>query len=362
MIYIVLVDLFSKGYMGIKKKVFAQMKVFEQFFSCIYYTSYSGQMVYLMSEGRILEKELAITKEERNRWILEWIQKYGIQKSYIRYNFSDKWFVEFVKELKEKNVTTVLEFPTIPYDGEISNNRVRVEDRYYREQLSQYIEKCTTYADYDSVFGIPCIPLLNGVDLDQKLIHDIRKPDGTIVLIAVATMNKWHGYERIIQGMADYYADNGTENIILRLIGEGTESDKYRQLVERYKLQEHVEILGRLEGEELDQQYDKADIAIGTLAMYKINITHASPIKLGDYCARGIPFVYGYEDCGFSGKEEFALKVSNDSSPVDMKEIVRFYNRVKEHDFYVKQLRKQACEKYSWGFILKKVVDYYNDK
>ncbi|MCM1178996.1 MAG: glycosyltransferase [Clostridium sp.] len=362
MIYIVLVDLFSKGYMGIKKKVFAQMKVFKQFFSSIYYTSYSGQMVYLMSEGKILEKELAITKEERNQWILKWIQKYGIQSSYIRYNYSDKWFVWFVKELKQKNVITVLEFPTIPYDGEISNNRVRVEDQYYREQLSQHIEKCTTYANYDAVFGISCIPLLNGVDLDQRPIHDIRKPDGTIVLIAVATMNKWHGYERVIQGMANYYANNGTQDIIFRLVGEGTETDKYYQLVERYKLQEHVEFLGSLDGKELDRQYDRADIAIGTLAMYKINITHASPIKLGDYCARGIPFIYGYEDCGFSGEEEFALKVSNDSSPLDMKAIVDFYHRVKEHGFYVKQLRKKANEKYTWESILKKVVDYYKDK
>lgn len=362
MIYIVLVDLFSKGYIGIKKKVFAQMKVFKKAFPCIYYTSYSGQMVYLMREGKILEKELAITKEERNCWILKWIQKYGIQKSYIRYNYSDKWFVEFVKGLKEKNVMTILEFPTIPYDGEISNNRVRIEDRYYREQLFSYVERCTTYAHYDSVFGIPCIPLLNGVDLEDLPIHNIRKPDGKIVLLAVATMNKWHGYERVIEGMADYYANNGTENIIFRLIGEGMESDKYRQLVERYKLQEHVEFLGRLEGEELNRQYDDVDIAIGTLAMYKINITYASPIKLGEYCARGIPFVYGYEDCGFSGKEEFALKLANDSSPVDMKELVGFYNRMKEHNFYVEQMRKHAFEKYTWESIFKEVVDCYKDK
>lgn len=362
MIYIVLADLFSKGYIGIKKKIFAQMKVFAKSFGCIYYTSYSGQMMYLMSNGKIIEKELALTKEECNNLVLKWMQKYAIHKAYIRYNLSDKWFVEFVKGLKEKNVTTVLEFPTIPYDGEISNKRVRVEDCYYREQLSDYIERCTTYAKYNSVFGIPCIPLLNGVDLDEYPIHNVRKPDGTIVLIAVATMNKWHGYERIIEGMAGYYADNGIENIILRLVGEGTESDKYRQLVKRYKLQEHVEFLGRLEGEELNRQYDNADIAIGTLAMYKINIIYASPIKLGEYCTRGIPFVYGYEDCGFSGEEEFALKVSNDSSPVDMKELVEFYDRMKEHNFYVEQLRKHACEKYTWESILKEVVEYYQDK
>lgn len=359
MIYIILVDLFSKGYIGIKKKVFAQMKVFEKNFPCIYYTSYSGQMVYLMSKGKMLEKELAITKEERNHWILKWIQKYGVGRAYIRYNYSDKWFIEFIKELKEKDVTTVLEFPSIPYDREISNNRVRVEDGYYREQLSDYIELCTTYSKCDSVFGIPCIPLNNGVDLEEYPLHNIRKPDGTIVLIAVATMNRWHGYERVIEGLAEYYANHGTENLIFRLVGEGTETDKYQQLVIKHKLQQHVVFLGHLEGEDLNRQYDGADIAVGTLAMYKFNVSSGSPIKLREYCARGLPLIYGYEDAGFTGQEDFVLKVSNDSQPLDMLKIIDFYNRSKQYGFYAESMREYIREKYTWDIILEQVMGYY---
>lgn len=361
MIYIILVDLFSKGYIGIKKKVFAQIKVFEKRFSPVYYTSHSGQMVYLMSDGKILEKELAITKQECNQWILEWIKKYGIQRTYIRYNMSDKWFIEFIKELKGKNVKSVLEFPTIPYDAEISNNRVRIEDQYYREQLAAYLEQCTTYLNCDTVFGIPCIPLINGVDLEEYPVHNIRKPDGTIVLIAVAAMSYWHGYERVIEGMADYYAKNGTVNIILRLVGEGTETDKYLQLTEKYQLQEHVELLGRIEGEKLNRLYDEADIAIGVLGLYKKNMTYATPIKSGDYCARGIPFVYGYDDGGFSGEESYVLKVSNDSQPINMKEIIDFYNQLKKHNFYVDDMRNYASQKYTWDIILEQVMEYYTE-
>ncbi len=314
-----------------------------------------------MLDGKILEKELAITRKECNHWILEWVHKYEISKSYIRYALSDKWFIEFVRELKKKNVITILEFPTIPYDGEISNNRVKVEDRYYREQLVYYIEKCTTYSDLDLVFGIPCIPLVNGADLDEYPIHNIRKPDGTIVLIAVASMSKWHGYERVIEGLADYYANGGIQNIIFRLVGEGGESDKYRELVERYKLHEHVKFCGRLEGEELNRQYDEADIAIGVLGLYKKNIISAAPIKSGDYCARGIPFIYGYEDRGFTGEEDYVLKVSNDSSALNMEEIINFYNRIKKHAFYINEMREYASEKYTWDVILERVVDYYKN-
>lgn len=361
MLYIVLVDLFSKGYIGIKKKVFAQMKVFEKRFSPVYYTSYSGQMVYLISKGRILEKELAITKQECNQRILEWIEKYGIQRTYIRYNMSDRWFIEFLKELKERKVKSILEFPTIPYDAEINNNRIRIEDQHYREQLADYVEQCTTYLNCNTVFGIPCIPLTNGVDLEEYPLHHIRKPDGTIVLIAVAVMSYWHGYERVIEGMADYYAHNGAANIILRLIGEGTETDKYLQLTEKYRLQEHVEFLGRLEGEELNRQYDEADIAIGVLGLYKKNMTYATPIKSGDYCARGIPFIYGHEDGSFTGEESYVLKVSNDSQPIDMNGIVSFYNEVKKHNFYVDEMRKYASRKYTWDIILEQVMEYYEE-
>jgi len=361
MIYIALCDLFAKNFIGIKKKISAQTKVFVRNFGRTYYTSYSGQMLYLMSEEKILEKELAITKQECYKAILKWLQKYRIQRAYIRYELSDKWGVEFFKELKMRGIVFVLEFPTIPYDEELSNKRVKIEDKFYREQLADYVEQCTTYSNYDSVFGIPCISLLNGVDLDQHPVHKIRTPDGKIVLIAVATMNKWHGYERVIKGLADYYANNGTQNIIFRLVGEGPESDKYYQLVEQYKLQGHVEFLGSLEGRGLDSLYDKVDIAIGTLATYKMKVVSAAPIKLRDYCARGIPFIYAYDDLSFSGKEEYALKISNNNRPVDMKEVIDFYNRIKQNGFFVDEMRKYISENCTWDVILEKVVDYYKN-
>lgn len=359
MIYVVLVDLFSKGYAGIKKKILAQIRVFSEEFGNVYYTTYSGQMMYLLLNGKVLEKGLAITNKERNNLVLYWVKKYNIKKAYVRYDLSDIWFVQFLVSLKEQ-CKMVLEFPTIPYDGTLSNRRLKLEDAHYREQLCQHVECCTTYSNDEKVFGIPSISLLNGVDPDE---HPLKKSkiDENIVLIAVASMAKWHGYERVIEGLAVYYANGGKQKVIFRLIGEGPETDKYRHLIERYNLQEYVKILGCLEGDKLNQQYNEADIAIGSLGLYKIGLTEGSPIKSGEYCIRGIPFVYGYRDNGFLGKEKYLLNVSNDDTPLEINKVIQFYNNLKRESSYMQEMRKVAIEKYAWTSILKPVVTYFSN-
>lgn len=268
--------------------------------------------------------------------------------------------MEFLKKQKEKGVVSVLEFPTIPYDNELSNKRLIEEDKYYREKISKYISQCTTYADYSEVFGIPCIPLLNGVDIDKTPMRTCREQDGRIVLLAVATMEQWHGYERVIEGMAEYYKETGRRNILFKLVGEGLEIDKYKNIVKNYGLEQYVEFCGKLEGEELDRQYDEADIAVGSLGMYKTGCLKGAPIKLREYCARGIPFIYAYEDIGFNGNEKYLMKLPNDNKKLDMKVVVEFYEKTKCDKKLVSIMHETAKKQFTWDGILKPVVRYFN--
>lgn len=360
MLYISYINLYDKTYTGVRKKILAQVQAFSRNFEKVFYTIYSGQMIHLLLNDTVVEKELALTWKECHRVVLDWIVKYGISKTYIRYNFADKWFIAFLKEQKKKGIVSVLEFPTIPYEGEVSNKRIITEDRYYREQISEYIDKCTTYADFEKVLGISSILLLNGIDAKEHPARKLRKRDGKIVLLAVASMAKWHGYERVIEGMAQYYEENGKENILFKLVGSGPEIGKYKHLVQKYGLETKVEFCGELVGEELDRQYDESDIAVGSLGMYKTGIEKGAPIKMREYYARGIPIIYGYEDLGFNGNEEYLLRLPNNGEKVDMQTIINFHKRMMEDSTLISKMHEEAGRRFNWDGILASVIDYYN--
>ncbi|MCM1231004.1 MAG: glycosyltransferase [Ruminococcus flavefaciens] len=343
---------------GVLKKIRAQCRVFKQVFGSAYYTLYNGHMLHLFDEDRLIEKEAAITNKECYEIIIAWMVKYKISKSYIRYQLSDRWFLYFLQKQKELGVKSVLEFPTVPYDN--NSNWLLCEDIYCREHLHEYIKYCTTYCNFDEVFQIPCTVLVNGVDMDKQREKKIRKKDGTIVLLAVAEFSKWHGYERVMQGMHDYYAGGGEKNIILNFVGndERREARYYRQLVREYQLHEHVCFCGELLGEELDEIYNNSDIAIGSLGFYKMKYENGSPIKLREYCARGIPFIYGYDDISFNENDYYAYKISNDETPVDIRKVIEFYNDMYDGRNFAHDMRQYASSHLTWDSILKPVIEY----
>lgn len=361
MIYITFTNINDSGYIGIKKKILAQIDVFKKYNENVYYTTYSGQMYYLMNGEKVIEKGVALTRNEIVDDLIKWIEKYNIKNSYIRYDLSDIYFIELLKKLKDINVKTIVEFPTIPYEKELKSKRLLNEDSYYREQIKLYIEQVTTYSNDKQVFGISAIQLQNGVKLSEHPVHKLRDKDGSVRLIAVASGGIWHGYERVIKGLANYYANNPTVPVYFTMVGEksGTEISKYIGLTKRLGLEEYVCFAGKKIGKDLDELYDKSDIAIGTLGMYKVGVTSGSPIKLREYCSRGIPFVYAYDDTSFAGNEEYLLKFPNDSSDIDIEQIIDFFDKIIKNNGYRQEMRLKAENELTWDKILDEVNKYY---
>lgn len=357
MLYINYANINDKGGAGIRKKVLAQCHTFEKVFGTVYYTIFSGTTLYLLRDDKIIDKEFVIAVHMTNDILLKWLIKYDIRRVYIRYYPSNMWFINFLKEIKKINIRGVLEFPSIPYDNE-GWIRTPAEDKYYREQLHEYIDCCTTYGNFETVFGIPCITLVNGVDIEEQKEKKYRKKDGTIILLAVAGMLKWHGYERVIQGLYDYYTNGGEKNIVFNVVGTGKQLSYYERLTEEYQLDEHVVFHGQLIGAELDAVYDNSDIAVGSLGFYKVNQRSGSPIKLGEYCARGIPFIYGYDDISFCKPPYFSYQVSNDATPLDMEKVVDFYDAMYDGRDFIKDMRQYALSNFTWDTILQPVIDY----
>lgn len=346
---------------GIRKKMQAQYRVFKNVFGEAYYTLYRGQMMHLYTGGTLLEKELAFTKKECNAVIRSWIERYHISRVYVRHYSADRQEILFYRYMNEAGIRFAVEFPTVFPDsiGIIDSKIVAAEDTYYKNRMREYVRCCTAYQPLDHVYGIPCIPLVNGVDMAEQPLKKIRRPDGRVILLAVATYTKWHGHERVIEGMHEYYAGGGGRDIIFHIVGSGGQLGYYENLVEEYGLQKYVNFCGVLSGKELDEIYDASDLAMGDLGIYKVGLQSGAPIKEREYCARGIPFIYGHDDMSFGEDNYYARQIPNDKTPVDMRMVLAFYDRMYDGRDFRTDMRQYALDKLTWDKILQPLIDYY---
>lgn len=359
MFYIINEDINICGNIGVKKKIYAQVRVFEKRFSKCFITRYAYGMAYLLEDDHVVEKEIALSRTECFKWYCDWMKKYHCRWVYMRCLIPAAFhYLSFLQKMKEMDIRVVLEYPTYPYDNEVKNEDVLREDREYRDHIRDYVSLATTYARGETVYGMRTIALQNGVDLEKNPTRNIRKKETDIRLLAVAGFYFYHGFERVLEGLYKYYQEPGIYDFHFCMVGEGSEKRNYMHLVKKYGLEQYVEFCGTKTGTALDWYYDNADIGIAPLGMYKVELISATPIKTREYCSRGLPFVYGYEDDGFSGKESYVHKISNSPKPLDMTEVIALYERTVEKKDIIDEMRSYAEESFSWDVLLKEVVEY----
>jgi glycosyltransferase involved in cell wall biosynthesis len=64
-----------------------------------------------------------------------------------------------------------------------------------------------------------------------------------------------------------------------------------------------------------------ADIGVSSLAMHRINLEEASPLKSREYLAFGLPVIVGYRDTDFDADHPFLLRIPNTDDNVDRPEV-----------------------------------------
>jgi len=277
---------------------------------------------------------------------------------YIRKPFLDIHFVCFLRNLKKHNrrAKIFLEIPTYPYIREVRrffDFPYLLKDLFWTHSLIHYIDYIVVYSDlYKKIYGIPCIGIQNGVDLDSIPLKKNHYQDDIVNLIGVANLNSWHGYDRIIRGIAKYGSQK-TPQVHFYIVGDGPAKNYLINLTDKLNLNYNVHFCGPQYGSALDDIFDIADIAIGSIAIYRKGLNYASSLKEKEYCARGIPFITIenklYEGC------DFVIFEKNCSSPVDMTNIVTMF-RFKIcsiPNYYIKEF---ALKKLSWKSQIEKIV------
>lgn len=281
----------------------------------------------------------------------------GIDFIYIRYFYSSPWFISYLKFLKKINLKVILEIPTYPYDGEVKDNFFTRWDKEYREELNKYVDKVVTYSNDKEIWRITCLNISNGIDSSEISIinKNIKKSINEINFIGVARIAFWHGFDRFILSMVEYYKNNPKEIVKFHIVGDGDREavNNLKNLVKESKLEDYVTFYGYKSGKELDEIYNKSDIGIGSLSAYRKKIYKSSALKSREYCGKGIPFVLGELDDSFL-ECKFIYNVPNDNSLFSIKEIIEWYKNL---NMTSEEIRKYAENNLSWDIQMKKVIE-----
>ena len=304
--------------------------------------------------------------------IFDYCIREGIEFVYARcFQNANPWLIRFFKKLRKAGIHTVTEIPTYPYDGEFDGatgkQRINfVVDKLFRKRLYRYMDAMVTFSDAKVIFGQRTINISNGVDMDSIPLHNYRpSADGSIHLIGVAEVHYWHGYDRLIAGLGEYYK-NGRGNmkdvrdVYFHIVGGIWSGDLYgsayapgiQTLIDEYGLHDKVILHGQMFGQPLDDLFNQCIFAIGSLGRHRNGITIIKTLKNREYATRGIPFIYSEQDSDFDN-QPYVLKAPADESPIDIKKILDF---LRDQQIEPKDIR-QTVAHLTWNIQMQKVVD-----
>ncbi len=239
--------------------------------------------------------------------------------------------------LKRRNpaLRVVMEIPTYPYEGELkgASRLLLLKDRRNRERLAGAVDALSVVWNgtaYASLWGLPVIGFQNGCRV-AEIAPKAPTDDGCIDLLAVSRFSGWHGYDRLIAGMAAYYRAGGAREVRLHLVGVSTDGtlERYRALAEREGLAERVLFHGFQSGAALDALYDLADIGVSTMGDRGPGFAAHSDLKTREYLAKGLPLISGNVMDVLRGEDvPWYLEFPCDGTAIDLERVIAFYDRV----------------------------------
>jgi len=360
---------------GITKKMFAQVKGLRQNGHTVHLCSYDiaadGSRCRFVDDKVIQNYGHGALAAVRQRLRMGCIYRYCAEQKidlvYARHFMNASLpLVLLFRHLRRAGVKSVVEIPTYPYDQEFRGFPLSLRtklffDQRFRHSMARQMEAVVTFSDEERIFGQRTIRISNGVDLDTIPLHHPTPTPGELHLIGVAEVHVWHGYDRLLRGLGEYYRrGNVPVKVVFHIVGavypnemEGTDYiPGFRPILDEYGLQDKVVFHGQLFGQQLDEVFSRCQFAIGSLGRHRSGITVIKTLKNREYASRGIPFIYSEQDSDFDDKP-YVVKAPADESPIDIQAILDFMGHF---SMLPSEIRK-TVEHLSWKRQMQTVVE-----
>lgn len=353
-------DLGNRVLMGIDHKVLSQVNSFKK-------AGFECELICPKRKGMIATLLQCIPfVPDRTIWSTALTDK--ADALYIRRPvYISRDFLAALKRYKQDNpgLRILFEVPTWPYDKEMENLRyglVLLKDRINRKQLNGLVDAIVDLSGTDKIFGIKTVQIQNGIDLDAVRERKASINSSTINLVFVALFSKWHGADRLIEGLRHYYSSGGKRNIVAHFVGEGPAFKSLVDLVSHYSLEPHVEFHGNCTRAQMDSIYDKCAFGIASLGLHRIGLESASTLKTREYLAKGLPFAFSGRIKEFEDDPvHFCLQLPSDESPVNIEQLISFFDSLYSEcteEEHIQQIRGYANKHVGMLQTMKPVFDF----
>ncbi len=345
---------------GVERKVRAQHKALSGYFDCKLIILDPAK--YKGGKAEQIIRRLPYTAAWR-KWKYEG-EFDDADFLYIRQVYHDQSFVRYLKSVKKANpkIKIIYEIPTYPYEAEASkwwpNIPFRMKETKSHKGLGKYVDRVVTFYNQEEIFGIPCIKLLNGFDFSSVHLEQKSFPD-EISVISVSTTAFWHGYDRFIKGMYNYYQNGGNEKVLYHIVGNVL--PEISNLIKECKLENNVVLHGRMSGKPLDEVYKKAFLGIDVLGGHRKDYPVSSSLKSREYGAYGIPFITSSPVDYLPEDYKYQLLLPYDDSPVDIQKVLDFYHGIYDNsdaNEVAREIRQYAEARCDMKTAMKPVADW----
>lgn len=208
-------------------------------------------------------------------------------------------------------------------------------------------------ANHYSCFGKPTVVIANGIDLANYAPLLPTNNEVPRLAFLGSPGYPWHGIDKIIT-LARLCPEFNFD-----VIGYNANDVPYNG-----QMPSNIKFHGLLNSNEYASLLAKSDVAIGTLSLHVIkNMNEASPLKVREYLAHGLPVIIGYKDTDFPNGASFLLELPNcEDNIINNVQLVKAFvyqwkgKRVPRNEvLHIDASRKEA----SRLAFLNQVLDYY---
>ena len=276
----------------------------------------------------------------------------GLQFIYVRYQRSGPLFLLMLALVRLRNpgLKVFVELPTYPYEHEWASRRDRLHgaiDRAFRGGLRWLVDHIVTFSRRERILGVPTIVTDNGVDVAALPLLNPPSVELPLRLLGLANLSFWHGYDRVITGIAAHVKAGG-QPVYLEVVGGGNELPQLQRMVAQLELTDYVRFHGPLHGVAMTEVMSHCQIGIATIGTHRLN-RETTDLKSREFCARGLPFVIGYDDHDFLGSLPFVFRAPASDEPLDIAAVLAFHHRLRlqEPDFSA-HMRSYAESHLDW--------------